>query len=91
MPNAQIANPAAGAAAAGFAARLRDATELLESIVADRGFLAGIPAEDRRRLLDAVALVYHPDAGARRQLVKATVRRRKMVRYIRMPATMTCA
>ena len=83
MPNAQIANPAAGAAAAGFAARLRDATELLESIVADRGFLAGIPAEDRRRFLDAVALVYHPDAGARRQLVKATVRRRKADRVNR--------
>src|SRR5688572_21602354 len=79
MPNAQIATRA-GDEAAEFVARLRDATELLESIIADRGLLAGIPAEDRRRLLDAVALVYHPDAAARRQLVKATVRQRKAER-----------
>ena len=82
MLNAQIADNATGDDA-GFAARLRDATELLESIIADRGLLAGIPAEERRRLLDAVALVYHPDAGARRQLVKATVRRRKADRVSR--------
>src|SRR5688572_23094749 len=82
MPNAQIATRA-GDEAAEFVARLRDATELLESIIADRGLLAGIPAGDRRRLLDAVAVVYHPDAGARRQLVKATVRRRKADRVNR--------
>ena len=79
MLNAQTATRA-GDEAAEFVARLRDATELLESIIADRGLLAGIPAEDRRRLLDAVALVYHPDAAARRQLVKATVRQRKAER-----------
>ncbi len=70
-----------------FTARLRDATELLESVIADRGLLAGIPAEDRRRLLDAVALVYHPDAAARRQLVKATVRQRKAERVSREERT----
>ena len=60
--------------------RVRDAVELLESIVADRGILAGIPKEDKRRLLDATARVYHPDAKARRLLVKATVRERKRAR-----------
>ena len=60
--------------------RVRAAAELLESIVADRGILAGIPKEDKRRLLDAAARVYHPDAKARRMLVKATVRERKRAR-----------
>jgi NAD(P)-dependent dehydrogenase (short-subunit alcohol dehydrogenase family) len=60
--------------------RVRAAAELLESIVADRGILAGIPKEDKRRLLDAAAQVYHPDAKARRLLVKATVRERKRAR-----------
>ena len=60
--------------------RVRAAAELLESIVADRGILAGIAKEDMRRLLDAAAMVYHPDAKARRLLVKATVRERKRAR-----------
>jgi NAD(P)-dependent dehydrogenase (short-subunit alcohol dehydrogenase family) len=79
MLNAQIM-PRAGEEDAEFLARLREATELLESVIADRGLLADIPAAARRRLLDAVALVYHPDATARRQLVKATVRLRKAAR-----------
>src|SRR5258706_15891627 len=57
--------------------RLRDATELLESIAADRGLLSPLPAEELKRLLQAVGLVYHPDAVARRRLVKATVSRRR--------------
>ncbi|HJR33738.1 MAG TPA: SDR family oxidoreductase [Gemmatimonadales bacterium] len=60
--------------------RVRAAAELLESIVADRGILAGIAKVDKRRLLDAAARVYHPDAKARRLLVKATVRERKRAR-----------
>ncbi len=35
-------------------ARLRSTTELLERIIADRGVLVGIPAEERKRLLHAV-------------------------------------
>src|SRR5687767_1576746 len=58
-------------------AELRSATELLERIIADRGLLAAVPKEERDRLRDAVALVYHPDAKARRTMVKATTRRRK--------------
>ena len=56
---------------------IRSATELLERIIADRGLLAAIPKEERDRLRDAVALVYHPDAKARRTMVKATTRQRK--------------
>ncbi len=65
---------------ADFLLRLQAATEFLEEIVADRGLLAGIRADDRRRLLDAVGLVYHPDPIQRRKLVKATVRQRKAAR-----------
>ena len=56
---------------------LRSATELLERLIADRGLLAAVPTEERDRLRDAVALVYHPDAKARRTMVKATIRQRK--------------
>src|SRR3954447_7635242 len=56
---------------------IRTSTELLERVIADRGLLAALPREERARLLDAVALVYHPDAKARRKMVKATIRQRK--------------
>ena len=56
---------------------IRSATELLERIIADRGLLAALPRDERARFLDAVALVYHPDAKARRMMVKATIRQRK--------------
>src|SRR5215212_5552779 len=56
---------------------LRSATELLERLIADRGLLAAVPKEERDRLRDAVALVYHPDARARRAMVKATIKQRK--------------
>ena len=60
-----------------FLDRLRDATELLETIVADRGLLAEVPADQRQRLLQAAGHVYAPDAASRRQLVRASVRRQK--------------
>ena len=60
--------------------RLRDATELLEAVAADRGVLAGVPAEERARLLQAVALVYHPDRVERRRMAKATAKQRKAAR-----------
>ena len=60
-----------------FLAELRAAVGLLERLVADRTLLAGIPAEDRARLLQAAGHVYAPDAASRRQLVRAAARRRK--------------
>ena len=60
--------------------RLRATTELLASIAADRSVLAGVPAQDRRRLLEAVALVYSPDRAERRRMAKITARERKAAR-----------
>ena len=57
--------------------RVRAAAELLESIDADRGILAQVPAEESRRLLHATRQVSDPDPRARRRLVKASNRRRK--------------
>src|SRR5215217_7211550 len=66
-----------------FLERLRAATNLLEAIAADRGLLAGVPPEDRHRLLNAAGQVYVPDATARRRMVKATIRQRKAVKVRR--------
>jgi NAD(P)-dependent dehydrogenase (short-subunit alcohol dehydrogenase family) len=66
-----------------FGRRLRDAAALLEAIVADRGLLARVPAEDRRRVLAAAGNVYNPDVNARRRMVKATIRGRKAARIRR--------
>ena len=60
--------------------RLRDATELLESIAADRTVLSGVSDEERARLLQAVALVYHPDRVERRRMAKVTAKQRKAAR-----------
>jgi len=71
-------NPKAGAAASGdLLDRVRAATDLLEAIVADRSLLVSVPRDVQRRLLQATGHVYSPDPAARRQLVRATVRRRK--------------
>jgi NAD(P)-dependent dehydrogenase (short-subunit alcohol dehydrogenase family) len=56
--------------------RLREATELLESIAADRTVLAGVADAERARLLQAVALVYHPDRTERRRMAKITAKQR---------------
>jgi NAD(P)-dependent dehydrogenase (short-subunit alcohol dehydrogenase family) len=56
--------------------RVRSATELLESIGADRQLLDELPSEDRERLHLAVAQVYDPDPVARRRRVKAAERQR---------------
>jgi NAD(P)-dependent dehydrogenase (short-subunit alcohol dehydrogenase family) len=58
-------------------AQLRAAVELLESIVEDRATLAGVPDEERKRLLQAAGKVSRPDAVDRRRLLKASNRKRK--------------
>ena len=60
--------------------RLREAVALLEAIAADRSVLDGVPVEDRRRLLQAVAHVYSPDRSERRRMAKAAARDRKAER-----------
>src|SRR5688572_15114430 len=76
MPEPNIKRPEE-ATQTTFLDRVRAATELLESIVSDRGLLTHIPPSDQRRLVQAAGHVYAPDAGARRQLVRASSRRRK--------------
>ena len=56
--------------------RLRAAADLLEAVAADRELLDGLPAEDRSRLHQAVAQLYHPDPGARRIKLKAAEKAR---------------
>ena len=52
-------------------ARMRAATALLESLAADPKLLEQLPAQERGRLHQAVANVYHPDPVARRVKLKA--------------------
>jgi hypothetical protein len=66
-----------------FLADLRAAVALLERVVADRTLLVHIPPDDRRRLLQAAGQVYSPDAVSRRQLVRASARRREAARVER--------
>jgi NAD(P)-dependent dehydrogenase (short-subunit alcohol dehydrogenase family) len=68
---------------AALLAELRAAVAVLERVVADRTLLAGIPPTDRHRLLQAAGQVYAPDAASRRQLVRATARKRKTERVER--------
>jgi len=57
--------------------RMEAAAELLESIASNRGLLASVSEAERTRLLSVAGRISRPDAVARRQLVKATKRRRK--------------
>ncbi len=57
-------------------ARLREAAALLESVAADRQLLDALPAEERKRLHQAVASVYHPDPAERRVKLKAAEKAR---------------
>ena len=61
-------------------ARLRKTIEWLEAIAADRSVLAGVPDEERKRLLQAVAKVYSPDRVERRRMSKVVARERKAAR-----------
>ena len=66
--------------------RFRETIALLESIAADRTVLAGVPEEDRQRLLQAVALVYSPDRPLRRRMARIAARDRKSERVKRNEA-----
>jgi NAD(P)-dependent dehydrogenase (short-subunit alcohol dehydrogenase family) len=60
--------------------RLRSTTELLEAIANDRRVLDGLPTDARKRLLQAVALVYSPDRVERRRMAKRAARDRMAAR-----------
>ena len=67
-----------GPSADTFRDDLRAATSLLEQVIADRSRLVHVPFEERQRFLDAVGHVFHPDARARRSMVKATTKQGKL-------------
>jgi NAD(P)-dependent dehydrogenase (short-subunit alcohol dehydrogenase family) len=69
--------PPSGDADTALLERLRAAAHLLESVAADRLLLDGLPADDRQRLYQAVAQVYHPDPGERRIRLKAAQKARQ--------------
>ena len=58
--------------------RLREATELLEQVAADRALLAALPSEERRRLMQAAGTVFHPEPSERRRLIKTIERLRRV-------------
>ena len=60
--------------------RLRETTELLESIAADRNVLGSVPDDERARLLRAVELVNNPDSRTLRRAAKAAKRQKRMAR-----------
>ena len=60
-----------------LAQQLRAAAAVMESIAENRGLLANVSEEDRKRFLQAAGLVSRPDAIDRRRLLKATKRKRK--------------
>ncbi len=61
----------------GTEARLREAIELLEAVVRDRGLLGALSLEERHRLVAAAGDVFNPDVVQRRQWGKALRRREK--------------
>ncbi|MEJ7746502.1 MAG: SDR family oxidoreductase [Luteimonas sp.] len=71
-----------------LAARLRAATELLESVAADRRILDRLPEEDRKRLRRAMERVINPDRSERRQLRKSALRERNSARNQRDDAVL---
>jgi NAD(P)-dependent dehydrogenase (short-subunit alcohol dehydrogenase family) len=65
------------------AAQLRAAAELLSRVASNRALLAELPEAERMHLIQAAGAVYCPDVNARRQLVKASSRKRKAAKISR--------
>ena len=63
-----------------FAARVDNATQLLETIIEDPALLAQLPKEHRQKLMMAAGRVSKPDAKAKRQFNKEQRRRNKATR-----------
>jgi NAD(P)-dependent dehydrogenase (short-subunit alcohol dehydrogenase family) len=60
-----------------FQARIRRATELLETVVGDPSLLEVMPEHERIRFVNAAADVFCPDVDERRRRVKARQRRHR--------------
>ena len=59
---------------------LTDLIELLEAIADGRGVLVDASEEERERLLQAVARIYHPDRSERRRMKRVVARERRAER-----------
>jgi NAD(P)-dependent dehydrogenase (short-subunit alcohol dehydrogenase family) len=66
-----------------LAEHLNAAVDLLEAVAKNRALLAQMPEPERTRFLQAAGEVSRPDAAARRRLVKATKRERKLAKLQR--------
>ena len=71
-----------------LAADARACIAFLDAVAADRDLLDRLPAEDRGRLHQAVASVYHPDPVLRRQKMKAAERARNAAQVAREEAVL---
>src|SRR6185295_3188238 len=69
--------------------RLRAAADTLEFISSNRHLLAGVPPEDRERLLRLAGEVYMPDPAVRRRWLKTTKRGRIIERRQREDAILS--
>jgi NAD(P)-dependent dehydrogenase (short-subunit alcohol dehydrogenase family) len=72
-----------------LAARLLEATTLLESIVRDRRLLSVLDSHDRRRLIDAAGDVFNPDVDQRRLQSRAKKRDRRQAKVSRDEAILS--
>ena len=72
-----VSTPSENQAKQAMITQLRAAIETLEALAANHGLLALLPEVERRRLRQAAASVYNPDARQRRRMVKAVIRERK--------------
>ena len=79
-------SPPAGAGPADAAAGLPAALALLEAIVADRSVLQQLDPADRERLLQAVALVHHPEPRIRRRQARDEARARAREKAVQTEA-----
>ena len=57
-----------------------DATALIEAVIADRGLLAPLTSEQRKRFLMAAGQVVIPDKAAKKQLKKAQRKKDKVTK-----------
>ncbi len=66
-----------------FTEQARASIALLEAVAVDRSLLEQLPPEERERLHQAVAKLYHPDPVLRRQKMKAAERARNAANVAR--------
>src|SRR5262249_60096166 len=60
--------------------RLREVTEVLEAVIADRGLLGSLSTGERARLVRAAGDVFNPDVEQRREWGKQVRRREKVAK-----------